>query len=174
VKIHEYQAKLLMKAQGIPVPQGEVAETPEEAGAIAEKIGCPVAVKAQVHAGGRGKAGGIKLAKSADEAQSAADEILGMEIKGIPVRKVLVESGANIDREIYAGIIVDRNQNLPVFMLSGAGGIDIEEVAAKTPEAILKLPVRPALGVLPHHIRRTGYFLGLDRETQKGFGEILG
>ncbi len=162
-----------MKTQGIAVPPGEVAENPGEAVAIAEKIGCPVAVKAQVHAGGRGKAGGIKLANSSEEARKAAEQILGMTIKGFSVRKVLVEACADIDREFYAGIVIDRVQNLPVFMISGAGGVDIEEVAAKTPEAILKLAIRPALGVMPHHIRRTSAFLGLDREIQKDFGRVL-
>jgi succinyl-CoA synthetase beta subunit len=142
VNIHEYQAKAILRTEGVPIPPGEVASTPEEAETIAKQYGGTVVVKAQVHAGGRGKAGGVKLAKSPPETKELAAKILALHIKGLPVQKVLVTPAADIASEAYVGIILDRASKKPVFMVSPAGGIDIEEVAAKTPEKILKLPIR--------------------------------
>lgn len=138
MKIHEYQAKELFRSYGIPVPKGQIATTAEEVGDAARTIGGTVAVKAQVHVGGRGKAGGIKVAETAEAARTVAKRILGMDIKGSTVRKVWVEGAADIDREAYLGIIVDRAVKGITFICSADGGIDIEEVAAKTPERILK------------------------------------
>ena len=132
MNIHEYQAKDILRAEGVPIPPGEVATTPDQVEAIARKIGGMVVVKAQVHTGGRGKAGGVKLAKTPEEARQVASKILGMTINGLTVYKVLVTSAADIASEAYVGIILDRATKKPVFMVSPAGGIDIEEVAAKT------------------------------------------
>lgn len=156
MKIHEYQAKEIFKRYGIPVQPGEVAKSPEEAKNIAEKIGKPMMVKAQVLVGGRGKAGGIKYAKNPDEAYQYAKEILGMEIKGIKVKKVLVTESADISSEAYIGVIVDRKTKKPVIMVSPAGGIDIEEVAKTTPEKIFKLEVDPLLGLQSFQARDLG------------------
>jgi succinyl-CoA synthetase beta subunit len=150
MNIHEYQAKEILRAHGIPVPPGEVATTPEEAGVIASKYGGPVVVKAQVHAGGRGKAGGVKLADDAADAEEKAGAILGMEIKGLTVEKVLVTPAEEIANEAYVGIVMDRASQADVFMVSSEGGVDIEEVAASQPEAITKLRVDPRYGLLPH------------------------
>lgn len=138
MKIHEYQAKEMFASYAIPVPQGGVASTSDEVQELARKLGGVVAVKSQVHVGGRGKAGGIKIAKNPDEARDAADKILGMDIKGSTVQKVLVEKGANIAKEAYLGIIVDRAEKSISFICSAEGGVEIEEVAAKTPEKILR------------------------------------
>jgi succinyl-CoA synthetase beta subunit len=148
--LHEYQARGLLKAAGIPVPDGEVATTPDEVEAIAKRMGGAVVVKAQVHVGGRGKAGGVKLAKNPAEAKEHAGAILGMQIKGLTVEKVLVVPTADIATESYVGVIVDRATQRPVMMVSPAGGVDIEEVAAKTPEKIFKAAVDPRYGLLPH------------------------
>ncbi|HEV2751395.1 MAG TPA: ADP-forming succinate--CoA ligase subunit beta [Gemmatimonadales bacterium] len=150
MNLHEYQARDILRGHGIPVPPGEVAETPEQARSIAQRLGGRVVVKAQVHAGGRGKAGGVKLAKDAAEAGELAQRILGMSIKGLSVRRVLVAPAAEIASESYVGIIVDRASQRPVLMVSAAGGIDIEEVAAKTPEKIHRLAVDPRYGLLAH------------------------
>ncbi len=150
MNLHEYQARGLLKAAGIPVPDGEVATTPDEVEAIAKKMGGAVVVKAQVHVGGRGKAGGVKLAKDPAEAKAHAGAILGMQIKGLTVEKVLVVPTADIASESYIGVIVDRATQRPVMMVSPAGGVDIEEVAAKTPEKIFKAAVDPRYGLLPH------------------------
>jgi succinyl-CoA synthetase beta subunit len=150
VNLHEYQARSLLKAAGIPMFDGDVASTPTEAEAIARRIGGNVVIKAQVHAGGRGKAGGVKLARGPAEAADYASQILGMTIKGLTVHKVLVVPAADIVTESYVGLIMDRETQRPVFMVSAAGGIDIEEVAAKTPEKIVRLPVDPVYGLLPH------------------------
>jgi succinyl-CoA synthetase beta subunit len=149
MNIHEYQAKDIFREHGLPVPPGEVATTPEEARALAEKYGGTVVVKAQVHAGGRGKAGGVKLASNPDEAYHHASNILGMEIKGLTVEKVLVTPAEDIDTEAYVGVIVDRASKRPVFMVSREGGVDIEEVAARSPDAIRRLAVDPRYGLLP-------------------------
>jgi succinyl-CoA synthetase beta subunit len=162
MKIHEYQAKQIFAKYGIPLPQGEVASTPEEAKKIAEKIGKPVMVKAQVHVGGRGKAGGIKKAENPGETFDVASQILGMEIKGLVVKKVLVTECKGIASEAYIGVIVDRKSKKPVIMVSAAGGIDIEEVAKETPEKIHKLEVNPLLGLQSFQARDLAYKLYSD------------
>lgn len=159
MKIHEYQARELFKAQGIPVPPGKVATTPEEAKAIAEEIGKPVMVKAQVHVGGRGKAGGVKYSANADEAFENAKNILGMDIKGLTVKKVLISEAADIETESYVGIILDRATKKPVMMVSPAGGIDIETVAKETPEKIMQHRIDPILGMQMHEARKLAFFL---------------
>ena len=164
MNLHEYQARDILRGHGIPVPPGEVAETPEQARAIAQRLGDRggVVVKAQVHAGGRGKAGGVKLAKDPIEAGALAKRILGMSIKGLVVRRVLVAPAVEIVSESYVGIIVDRASQRPVVMISAAGGIDIEEVATKTPEKIHRLAVDPRYGLLGH--QGLGLALKLYRE----------
>ena len=159
MNIHEFQAKELLRAEGIPIPPGEVATTADQAEAIAKRIGGMVVVKAQVHTGGRGKAGGVKLAKTSAEAREIAGRILGMKINGLTVHQVLVTAAADIASEAYVGIILDRASKRPVFMVSPAGGIDIEEVAAKTPEKILKLPVDTRYGLQPYQASELGFFL---------------
>ncbi len=174
MKIHEYQAKAILREYGVKTPQGELAETPEQARAIAEKLGTfPVVVKSQVLVGGRGKAGGIKLAKSLDEAQNYASEIIGMDIKGEEVKSVLIEQGIDIQREIYLGIIIDRDTKLPVFMISAAGGVDIEEVAASTPEQILFLGVSPITGLSNYQISEMAYFVDIPKEGKKDFAGVV-
>ena len=173
MNIHEYQAKEILRALGVPIPAGEIATTPDEARAIAARIGKMVVVKAQVHAGGRGKAGGVKLAKDADEARDRAKAILGMEIKGLIVQKVLVTDASDIASEAYVGIIMDRATRKPVFMVSPAGGIDIEEVAAKTPEKILKLPVDTRYGLQPYQAMRLGFFLYDDLAKARAAAKIM-
>ena len=150
MNIHEYQAKDILRANGIPVPPGEVATTPDEAVQIAEKYGGMVVVKAQVYSGGRGKAGGVKLAKSPDEVREHAENILGMTISGLTVEKVLVTPAEDIDKEAYVGVLVDRVSQAPTFMVSSEGGIDIEEVAHTNPDAIYKLTVDPRYGLIDH------------------------
>ncbi len=150
MNLHEYQARALLRAVGIPMLDGDVATTPSEAEAIARRLGGRVVVKAQVHAGGRGKAGGVKLANDPPNAGELASKILGMTIKGLTVHKVLVVPAADITSESYVGLIMDRESQRPVFMVSAAGGIDIEEVAAKSPDKITRLAVDPRYGLLPH------------------------
>jgi len=159
VNIHEYQARALLKAAGVPVFDGDVASTPTEAEAIARRLGGTVVVKAQVHTGGRGKAGGVKLAANPSEAADVASRILGMTINGLTVHKVLVVPAADIATEAYVGLIMDRETQRPVFMVSPAGGIDIEQVAATSPEKILRLPVDPVYGLLPHQAYTLAFFL---------------
>ena len=173
MNIHEYQAKEILRALGVPIPPGEVATTPDEARDIAARIGKTVVVKAQVHAGGRGKAGGVKLAKDAAEAREKARAILGMQIKGLTVEKVLVTEASDIASEAYVGIIMDRASRKPVFMVSPAGGIDIEEVAAKTPEKILKLPVDTRYGLQPYQAMRLGFFLYDDLAKARAAAKIM-
>jgi succinyl-CoA synthetase beta subunit len=173
VNIHEYQAKEILRAEGVPIPPGEVATTPEQAEAIAKKMGGMVVVKAQVHAGGRGKAGGVKLAKNPAEAKELASRILGMQIKGLTVHKVLVTSAADIASEAYVGIILDRATRKPVFMVSPAGGIDIEEVAATTPEKILKLPIDTRYGLQPYQASELGFFLFDDVKKVRAASKIM-
>jgi succinyl-CoA synthetase beta subunit len=173
VNIHEYQAKDLLRAEGVPIPAGEVATTAAEAEAIARKIGGMVVVKAQVHAGGRGKAGGVKLAKTPEEAKELASKILGMQIKGLTVQKVLVTAAADIASEAYVGIILDRATKKPVFMVSPAGGIDIEEVAATTPEKILKLPIDTRFGLQPYQASQLGFFLFDDVKKVRAAAKIM-
>ena len=162
MNLHEYQARALLKSAGIAMPDGDVASTPSEAESIARRIGGPVVVKAQVHSGGRGKAGGVKLARSPSEAADHASHILGMTIKGLTVHRVLVVPAADIASESYVGIIMDRATQRPVFMVSSAGGIDIEEVAASTPEKIVRLPVDPVYGLLPHQALTLAFALYRD------------
>ena len=150
MNLHEYQARALLKAAGVPVPDGEVATTPDEVETIARAMGGAVVIKAQVHTGGRGKAGGVKLAENAAEARAAADKILGMTIKGLTVNKVLVAPAAKITSESYVGIIVDRESQRPVIMVSPEGGVDIEEVAVKTPDKIFKLAIDPRFGLMSY------------------------
>ncbi len=159
MNLHEYQARALLKAAGIPVPDGDVATTPDEVEAIAKKMGGAVVVKAQVHTGGRGKAGGVKLAKTAAEAKQHGAAILGMQIKGLTVEKVLVAPAAEIASESYVGVIVDRESQRAVMMVSPAGGVDIEEVAAKTPEKIFKAAIDPRFGLLPHQAMQLAFEL---------------
>jgi succinyl-CoA synthetase beta subunit len=173
VNIHEYQAKEIFRKYGIPIPPGEVASTPEEAEAIARKFGTTVVVKAQVHAGGRGKAGGVKLAKTPAEAKSMAAQILKLTIKGLPVEKVLVTPAADIASEAYVGIIVDRASKRAVFMASPAGGIDIEEVAAKTPEKLLKHPIDPRYGLQAYEAMQLAFFLYSDMKQVRAAAKIL-
>jgi succinyl-CoA synthetase beta subunit len=173
VNIHEYQAKEIFRKYGIPIPPGEVASTPEEAEAIARKFGATVVVKAQVHAGGRGKAGGVKLAKTPAEAKSVASQILKLTIKGLPVQKVLVTPAADIASEAYVGIIIDRSSKRAVFMASPAGGIDIEEVAAKTPEKLLKHPVDPRYGLQLYEAMQLAFFLYSDMKQVRAAAKIL-
>ncbi len=169
MKIHEYQGKKILKKYGVPVPEGAVADNPLEAKKIAESLGNTVVVKAQIHAGGRGKGGGVKVVKGPDEAEKAAEKILGMTLvthqtgpEGRLVKKVLIEEGMEIKKELYLGITIDRASSKPVIMASEAGGMDIEEVAAKTPEKILKETIDPALGILPYQARKLVF--GLNAE----------
>jgi len=174
VNIHEYQAKEIFRAEGIPIPPGEIATTPAEAEAIAKKLGGTVVVKAQVHAGGRGKAGGVKLAKTPAEAREVAEKILKLHIKDLPVQKVLVTPAADIASEAYVGIIVDRARKKAVFMVSPAGGIDIEEVAAKTPEKIMYLPVDGRYGLMDFQAQQMGFFLYKDAKQARAAAKIMG
>ena len=169
MKIHEYQGKQLLERFGVPVPRGLVARSPDEAYQAAKELGTEiVVVKAQIHAGGRGKGGGVKLAKSADEAREIARQMLGMKLvthqtgpEGREVRVLLVEEGLPIDKEFYLGIVLDRASGRPVFMASAAGGMDIEEVAAKTPELIMKETVDPAVGFRAFQARKLAFGLGI-------------
>src|SRR5947199_5962199 len=157
MKIHEYQAKAILERHGVPVPRGEVAFKASEAGEIARRLGgSVVVVKAQIHAGGRGKGGGVKLARSPDDAEKLARNMIGMTLKthqtgpeGRVVSRVLIEEGLAIARELYLGLVLDRAAGRPVVMASAAGGVDIEEVAAKTPEAIFKEYIQPGTGLIP-------------------------
>jgi succinyl-CoA synthetase beta subunit len=174
MKIHEYQAKALLREFGVAVPKGDVADTPAQAREIAQRLGGPVVVKAQIHAGGRGKGGGIKLADNPAAAEQAAAQILGMMLKtpqtppeGIKVRKILVEEASAIDRELYLSITLDRARATHVVMASQAGGMDIEEVAAKTPDRILREWTHPALGLGDFQARRLAFGLGLGGEQLK-------
>jgi succinyl-CoA synthetase beta subunit len=173
VNIHEYQAKDIFRKYGIPIPPGEVATKPEEAEAIARKFGTTVVVKAQVHAGGRGKAGGVKLAKTPEEARNVAAQILKLTIKGLPVQRVLVTPAADIASEAYVGIIVDRASKRSVFMASPAGGIDIEEVAAKTPDKILRHAVDPRYGLQSFEAMQLAFFLYSDMKQVRAAAKIL-
>ena len=180
MKIHEYQAKALLREFGVAVPKGEVADTPAQARAIAQRLGGRVVVKAQVHAGGRGKAGGIKLADDPATAEQAAGQILGMMLKtpqtppdGIKVREVLVEEASAIERELYLSITLDRARATHVVMASQAGGIEIEEVAAKTPDRILREWAHPALGLADFQARRLAFGLGLAGEPFKQAAALI-
>jgi len=175
MNIHEYQAKQVLKGYGVAVPRGIVATTPEEAEAAARELGTPVTVvKAQIHAGGRGKAGGVKVVKSPAAAREAAAGILGKKLvthqtgpEGKEVLKVYVEEGCDIDRELYLGMVIDRATGFVTIMASTQGGMEIEEVAAKTPEKILKASIDPVAGLMPFHLRKLAFGLGLTGDTQK-------
>src|SRR6202045_141779 len=169
MKIHEYQAKEILRRFGVPTPRGEMVTTAEDARKVAQKLGGPVVVvKAQIHAGGRGKGGGVKLARSPEEAKELASKILGMNLitpqtgpGGRLVRRLLVEEGLDIKRELYLSILVDRATEVPVIMASQAGGMEIEEVAKENPAAILRETVRPATGLQPYVARKLAFGLGL-------------
>ena len=172
MKIHEFQAKAILKNYNVAVPQGEVAETADAAAAIAQKMSRPVVVKAQIHAGGRGKAGGVKLARTPEEARQAAAAILGKKLvtiqtgpEGQLVRRLLIEETLPIARELYLGIVVDRATGTPVFMASAAGGVEIEKVAEETPELILRETLWPGYGLQPFQGRKLAFGLGLPVET---------
>jgi succinyl-CoA synthetase beta subunit len=172
LKLQEYMGKVLLRRAGIPVPNGEVAEAPQQAEEIARRIG-PVAVKAQVLVGGRGKAGGIKVAKAPEEARQAAEQILGMDLKGLTVEKVLVEEQVEIAQEYYAGITLDRSQHRFILMLSSMGGVDIEEVAASHPDAIVRTWIDPAYGLRPYQVRDAMYAAGFDQQAFRGLQQIV-
>ena len=181
MKIHEYQAKSIFARHGVPLPKGEVAFTPTEAAEIARRLGGgTVVVKAQIHAGGRGKGGGVKLAKNPDEAERIARDLIGMTLKthqtgpeGRVVSRVLVEEGLAIARELYLGLVLDRAAVRPVVMASAAGGVDIEEVAAKTPEAIFKEYIQPGTGLIPFQARKLAFALGLDGAQASKFTKVV-
>jgi succinyl-CoA synthetase beta subunit len=170
MKIHEYQGKAILARHGVPVPRGEVAFNATEAGEIARRLGgSVVVVKAQIHAGGRGKGGGVKLAKSADDAEKIAGQMIGMTLvthqtgpEGRVVGRVLVEEGLQMTRELYLSLVLDRAAGKPVMMASAAGGMDIEEVAASTPEKIVKVYIEPGVGMVPFEARQIGFAIGLD------------
>ncbi len=177
MNIHEYQAKEIFRKYGVPTPRGKVAFTPEEARKAAEELGGNLwVVKAQIHAGGRGKAGGVKLAKSLEEVEKIAEEMLGMTLvthqtgpEGKVVKKVYIEEGADIKDELYLGMVLDRALEMPVMMASTEGGMEIEEVAAKTPEKIIKVAIDPAIGFQPFHARKLAFGLGLPKDEQREF-----
>ena len=180
MKIHEYQAKKILKESGIPVPKGEVVTAPADAKRVTEELGGMAVIKAQIHAGGRGKGGGIKLAHTPDEAEEIARKMLGMTLvtpqtgpEGRVVKALLVEEGQDIVQEMYLGIVVDRALGAPVIMASNAGGMEIEEVAAQSPEKIIKVAVDPATGFMGFHARKIAYGLGLEKEPFKMASECV-
>ena len=172
MKLHEYQSKRIFAQYGVPIPQGDVATTPEQARQIAARLGKRVVVKAQVLVGGRGKAGGIRLADRADEAERVADQILGMNIKGLTVKKVLVDEAADIATEIYLGIVIDRARRHPVMMASAEGGVEIEEVARARPERIFRITIDPFLGLQPFQGRELAFGIGLPKNLFRDFAGI--
>jgi succinyl-CoA synthetase beta subunit len=172
MKLHEYQSKQIFAKYSIPIPKGRVADTASEARQIAEELGSRVVIKSQVLVGGRGKAGGIRLAKNPKEAEEVATQILGMTIKGLPVRKVLVDEAASIEQEIYLGITNDRAARKPVIMACAAGGVDIEEVARETPENIIKVHIDPLLGLKDFQSRDIAASIDLPRDHWRNFGAI--
>src|SRR5436309_3616695 len=180
MKIHEYQAKAILAKYGVPVPRGEVAFNAAEAGEIARRLGGSVAVvKAQIHAGGRGKGGGVKLAKSPDEVEAIAREMIGMTLvthqtgpEGRVVGRVLIEEGLRIQRELYLSLLLDRAAGKPVMMGSAAGGMDIEDVAASTPEKIVRVHIDPGVGLVPFEARRLGFGIGLDGSQVNKFVKL--
>lgn len=169
MNLHEYQSKRIFAEHGIPIPAGEVASTPAEVAAIAERFDEPVVVKSQVLVGGRGKAGGIRVAQTPAEAEEAANKILGMDIKGLTVEKVLVDRAIDIRSEIYLGTVLDRAQRRVVLMASSEGGVDIEQVASETPERIVTMPVHPFLGLRDHQARILADGIGLGKEQVRAF-----
>jgi len=173
MRLHEYQAKQVFADAGIPVPESHLATTVDEVVEAVSEIGFPAAIKAQVHVGGRGKAGGIKIATDEDEARQYADEILGMDLKGYTVEKVLVESGVDFENELYVGITMDRGEGEPVAMVSIEGGVDIESVAEETPEAIAREHIDPAFGLHPYQARKAVYDAGIPRDVAGDVASIL-
>jgi len=180
MKVHEYQAKNLFRAFDVPVPEGRVARTVKAALGIADELGYPCVIKAQVHAGGRGKAGGVKLARSWEEAEAHARSIIGMKLvskqtgpEGRKVRQVLVEQGLNIKNELYLAVIIDRECEMPVIIASGEGGMEIEEVAARSPELIHKVHVHPVTGISGYHLRSLAFRLGLNKTQQQHFSGLV-
>ncbi len=172
MKLHEYQSKRFFAKYGIPIPKGRVAANAEEAKHIAQELGDRVVIKAQVLVGGRGKAGGIRLAKSPEEAEELAAQILSMKIKELPVRKVLIDEAASIDKEIYLGITNDRSARKPVMMASSAGGVEIEDVARDAPEKIVKVYIDPLLGLRDYQARDIAAGIDLPRDHWRIFGQI--
>ena len=173
MRLHEYQAKQVFDDAGIPTPASALAGTVDEAVAAAEEIGYPVAVKAQVHVGGRGKAGGIKLVEDKAEAREAAEDILGMDLKGYTVERVLVEEAVDFENELYVGVTMDRGEGKPVAMVSTRGGVNIEEVAEEDPEAIAREHIDPAFGMHPYQARKVVYDAGVDRAIAGDVASIL-
>jgi len=173
MRLHEYQSKSLFARYGIPIPRGRIASSATEAKQISEELGGKVVIKSQVLVGGRGKAGGIRLAKTNKEAEDYATEILGMEVKGIPVRKVLVDEAVSISKEIYLSIANDRNNQKPLLMASSAGGVDIEETALRSPDKIIKRIIDPLIGLRDYQLRDIAISIDLDRKFWKPFGEII-
>ncbi|WP_372909541.1 ADP-forming succinate--CoA ligase subunit beta [Salinigranum sp.] len=173
MRLHEYQAKGVFADAGIPVPDSRLASSVDEVVAAVEDIGFPAAIKAQVHVGGRGKAGGIKIATSEAEAREYADDILGMDLKGYTVDRVLVEAGVDFEDELYVGVTMDRGEGRPVAMVSEKGGVNIEEVAAEEPEAIAREHVDPAFGMHPYQARKAVYDAGIDRDIARDVSSVL-
>ena len=180
MKIHEYQAKQIMAEFGVPIPKGRVASSPQEARQVAEELGVPVVVKAQIHAGGRGKGGGIKLASTPQEAEQVAGQIIGMTLvtpqtgpEGRLVKSVLVEEQVKTDRELYLSVLIDNAAGRPLMMASAAGGMEIEEVAARTPEAIHKATIDPATGFQPYQGRQLAFALGLGGDLLRPAGQLM-
>ncbi|WP_231182961.1 ADP-forming succinate--CoA ligase subunit beta [Haladaptatus sp. DYF46] len=173
MRLHEYQAKEVFSDAGIPTPDSALAESVEEVVEAAEDIGYPVAVKAQVHVGGRGKAGGIKLAENRDEAEEAAEDILGMDLKGYTVEQVLVEGAVDFVNELYVGVTMDRGEGKPVAMVSTKGGVDIESVAEEDPEAIAREHIDPAFGMHPYQARKAVFEAGVDKDIAMDVASVL-
>jgi succinyl-CoA synthetase beta subunit len=180
MKIHEYQAKSLLARYQIPIPRGRMVQSVEEALAARRELGLPAVVKAQIHAGGRGKGGGVKLARTDEELKSHAGQILGMTLmthqtgpEGRVVRKLLIEEGLDIRKELYLGVVLDRATALPTVLCSSEGGVEIEKVAEESPEKIVRTGIDPATGVLPFHGRKLGYGIGLEPSLHKALGEFL-
>ncbi len=181
MKIHEHQAKELLATFGVPVPLGGVARTPAEARSQAQELGGQAVVKVQIHAGGRGKAGGVRIAATPEEAERAAQDLLGRRLvtaqtgpAGVPVGSVLVEEALDVTRELYLSILVDGARGLPIVIASDAGGMEIEEVAAQTPERVVQVEVDPLTGYQPFHGRRLAAHLGLDAAQTRSFATLLG
>jgi succinyl-CoA synthetase beta subunit len=173
VKLQEYRSKEILARHGVPLTLGEVATTPEEARAAAGRIGGPVVIKAQVLVGGRGKAGGVKLAATPDEAAEKAREIIGLDIKGTTVKTVLVAPAADIAHEYYLGLILDRASRAIVVIASAEGGVEIEETAKTNPDALLRLSLHPLIGLQEYEVRRVAFFLGIPAELRKEFGTVM-
>jgi succinyl-CoA synthetase beta subunit len=169
LKLHEYQSKKILAEYGIPIPRGDVATDAEQARQIASRLGARVVIKSQVLVGGRGKAGGIRLADTPDEVEKVANQILGLKIKGLPVKKVLIDEAADIAQEIYLGIVIDRTRRQPVMMASAEGGVEIEEVARATPERIVRAAIDPFLGLQAYQGRELAFGIGLAKELVRDF-----